>query len=69
MSMLIGFREKSFLDKISILNEVATAKDPVELEALLDLFQNPLEDTSVDYMVVTALNGVLSADEQKRLNS
>ncbi|WP_421903423.1 HEAT repeat domain-containing protein [Maridesulfovibrio sp.] len=65
MSMLTGFREKSFLDKISILNEVATAKDPVELDGLLDLFQNPLEDTSVDYMVVTALNGVLSADEQK----
>jgi len=65
MSMLTGFRDKSFLDKISILNEVATAKDPAELEALLDLFQNPLDDTSVDYMVVTALNGVFSSDEQK----
>ncbi|NDV24901.1 HEAT repeat domain-containing protein [Desulfovibrio sp. JC022] len=65
MSMLTDFREKSFLDKISILNEVATAKDPEELDGLLELFQNPLEDTSVDYMVVTALNGVLSADEQK----
>ncbi|TIH12469.1 response regulator [Marinifilum sp. JC120] len=65
MSMLTGFREKSFLDKISILNEVAIAKDSAEMEGLLDLFQNPLEDTSVDYMVVTALNGVLSVDEQK----
>lgn len=65
MSMLIGFREKSFLDKISILNEVATAKDPAEQDGLLDLFLNPLDDTSVDYMVVTALNGVLSADEAK----
>jgi len=52
------------LDKISILNEIATGKDAAELEGLLDLFQTPLDDTSVDYMVVTALNGVLSADEQ-----
>ncbi|CCO22621.1 HEAT repeat domain-containing protein [Maridesulfovibrio hydrothermalis] len=64
MSMLAGFREKPFLDKISILNEVATGKDAAELEGLLDLFQTPLDDTSVDYMVVTALNGVLSSDEQ-----
>ncbi len=63
MSMLTDFREKSFLDKISILNEIATGKDAAELEGLLDLFKNPLDDTSVDYMVVTALNGVLSADE------
>ncbi|WP_027723318.1 HEAT repeat domain-containing protein [Maridesulfovibrio zosterae] len=64
MSMLAGFREKPFLDKITILNEVATGKDVAELEGLLDLFQTPLNDTSVDYMVVTALNGVLSSDEQ-----
>lgn len=63
MSMLTGFREKSFLDKISILNEIATGKDAAELDDLLDLFKNPLDDTSVDYMVVTALNGLLSADE------
>ncbi|NDV27572.1 HEAT repeat domain-containing protein [Desulfovibrio sp. JC010] len=68
MSMLTGFREKSFLDKISVLNEVATVKDPAELEALIELFQNPLGDTSVDYMVVTALNGVLSVDEQKTVD-
>lgn len=64
MSMLADFREKSFLDKISILNEIATGKDVAELEGLLDLFQTPLDDTSVDYMVVTALNGVLSVDEE-----
>lgn len=64
MSILTGFRDKSFLDQISVLNEVATAKDPSEMEGLLDLFQNPIGDTSVDYMVVTALNGVLSVDEQ-----
>ncbi|WP_320171173.1 HEAT repeat domain-containing protein [Maridesulfovibrio sp.] len=63
MSMLTGFREKSFLDKISILNEIAMGKDAAELEELLELFRTPLDDTSVDYMVVTALNGVLSADE------
>ncbi|WP_432734805.1 response regulator [Maridesulfovibrio sp. FT414] len=63
MSILTGFRDKSFLDKISILNEIATGKDVAELDDLLELFKNPLDDTSVDYMVVTALNGVLSADE------
>ncbi|WP_319778053.1 HEAT repeat domain-containing protein [Maridesulfovibrio sp.] len=68
MSILTDFREKSFLDKISILNEVATAKDPLELEELLELFLNPVGDTSVDYMVVTALNGVLSVDEQKTVD-
>lgn len=52
------------MDKISILNEVATGKDVADLEGLLDLFQTPLDDTSVDYMVVTALNGVLSSDEK-----
>ncbi|MBI9113020.1 response regulator [Maridesulfovibrio ferrireducens] len=63
MSSLIGFREQSFLDKISILNEVSMGKDIADLDPLLDLFQNPLGDTSVDYMVVSALNGVLSSDE------
>jgi CheY-like chemotaxis protein/HEAT repeat protein len=66
--MLTGFREKSFLDKISILNEVAIAKNTAEQEELIELFQNPLGDTSVDYMVVTALNGVLSVDEQKTVD-
>lgn len=64
MSILSEFREKSFLDKITILNDIATNRDSAELEGLLDLFNNPLGDTSVDYMVVTALNGVLSSDEK-----
>lgn len=64
MSILSGFRDKSFLDKITILNDIATNRDAKELEGLLDLFNNPLGDTSVDYMVVTALNGVLSSDEK-----
>lgn len=63
MSSLTGFREQSFLDKISILNEVSMGKDIADLEPLLDLFQNPIGDTSVDYMVVSAVNGVLSSDE------
>lgn len=72
MSILSGFRDKSFLDKITILNDIATSRDSGELEGLLDLFNNPLGDTSVDYMVVTALNGVLSSDEKsvvERLDS
>jgi CheY-like chemotaxis protein len=64
MSILSGFRDKSFLDKITILNDIATNRDAAELEGLLELFNNPLGDTSVDYMVVTALNGVLSTDEK-----
>ncbi len=68
MSSLTGFRDQSFLDKISILNEVSMGKDIADLDELLDLFKNPIGDTSVDYMVVSALNGVLSSDEKSAVD-
>ena len=63
MGILEGFRDKDFLDQITILNELASNKDAAELGALIELFDNPVGDTSIDYMVVNALNAVLSQDE------
>ena len=63
MGTLDDFRNKEFLDQITILNEIAGSKDSANLPALVDLLKNPVGDTSIDYMVVNALNAVLSQNE------
>ncbi len=63
MATLDGFRNKDFLDQITILNDIAGSKNPAHLPALMDLFANPTGDTGVDYMVIGALNAVLGASE------
>lgn len=63
MSILQGFRQKDFLEQITLLNDVSSSKDSGALADLLDLFENPTGDTGVDYMVVNALNAVLGANE------
>ncbi|WP_018124629.1 HEAT repeat domain-containing protein [Desulfovibrio oxyclinae] len=65
MSILDDFRSKEFLDQITILNEVAGSKDPQTLPGLIDLLKVPVGDTSIDYMVVNALNAVLSQDPER----
>lgn len=62
--MLEGFRDKDFLDQITILNDIAGSKDQAALPGLVDLFENPINDTSIDYMVVNALNAVLSENTE-----
>ena len=63
MAMLDDFRNKEFLDQITILNEVSGSKDPEALPGLMALLKDPVGDTSIDYMVVNALNAVLSNNE------
>lgn len=65
MGMLDGFRDKDFLEQITLLNEIAAGKDIAALPGLVDLLRNPLGDSSIDYMVVNALNAVLSQNEGK----
>ncbi|WFS62108.1 HEAT repeat domain-containing protein [Pseudodesulfovibrio thermohalotolerans] len=65
MSPLENFREKEFLDQITILNEISGSKDPEALPGLAALLKEPVGDTSIDYMVVNALNAVLSGNEAK----
>lgn len=65
MAILDDFRSKEFLDQITVLNEISGNKDPDTLPGLVDLLKNPVGDTSIDYMVVNALNAVLSANEDK----
>jgi CheY-like chemotaxis protein/HEAT repeat protein len=65
MSPLENFREKEFLDQITILNEISGSKDAEALPGLIDLLKTPVGDTSIDYMVVNALNAVLSSSEEK----
>ncbi|WP_449243298.1 HEAT repeat domain-containing protein, partial [Desulfovibrio sp.] len=65
MGMLDGFRDMDFLDQITLLNEITGSKDIAALPGLLDLLRRPLGDTSIDYMVVNALNAVLSQHEAK----
>ena len=65
MSTLNDFRSKEFLDQITILNEISGGKDAEHLPGLVDLLKEPVGDTSIDYMVVNALNAVLSANEDK----
>ncbi|EGB15978.1 response regulator receiver and PBS lyase HEAT-like repeat containing protein [Pseudodesulfovibrio mercurii] len=67
MSPLDNFREKEFLDQITILNEISGSKDSEALPDLVDLLKDPVGDTSIDYMVVNALNAVLSSDEDKAI--
>ncbi len=64
MATLDGFRDKDFLEQITVLNEIAGSRDPELLPALIDLFETPTGDTGVDYMVVGALNAVLGSSEQ-----
>ncbi|GAB7023849.1 HEAT repeat domain-containing protein [Salidesulfovibrio brasiliensis] len=65
MPLLDDFRKKEFLDQITVLNEIAGSKDPSALPGLIDLLKSPVGDTSIDYMVVNALNAVLSQDEDR----
>jgi len=65
MATLDDFRNKEFLDQITILNEISGNKDPDALAGLVELLKNPIGDTSIDYMVVNALNAVLSSNEDK----
>ena len=65
MAMLDGFRDKDFLEQVTVLNEIAASKDITTLPGLMDLFRRPVGDTSIDFMVVNALNGVLSGNEAK----
>jgi Response regulator containing a CheY-like receiver domain and a GGDEF domain len=63
MASLDDFRNKEFLDQIMILNEISGSKASEALPGLIDLLKNPVGDTSIDYMVVNALNAVLSSNE------
>jgi len=65
MAILDDFRNKEFLDQITVLNEISGNKDPETLPDLVELLKKPVGDTSIDYMVVNALNAVLSANEDK----
>ncbi|AMK12860.1 HEAT repeat domain-containing protein [Pseudodesulfovibrio indicus] len=65
MAPLEKFREKEFLDQITILNEISGSKNTEALPGLIELLKNPVGDTSIDYMVVNALNAVLSSNEDK----
>lgn len=65
MPLLDDFRNKEFLDQITILNEIAGSKNAEALPGLIQLLKTPVGDTSIDYMVVNALNAVLSQDEQR----
>ncbi len=65
MATLDNFRDKEFLDQITILNEISGNKSPEALPGLVELLKDPIGDTSIDYMVVNALNAVLSSNEDK----
>ena len=65
MATLDDFRNKEFLDQITILNEISGSKNPEALPGLVELLKTPVGDTSIDYMVVNALNAVLSSNEDK----
>jgi len=67
MTTLDDFRNKEFLDQITLLNEISGSKDPEALSGLVALLKEPVGDTSIDYMVVNALNAVLSSNEDKAI--
>ena len=64
MSILDGFRDKDFLEQITLLNDIAANRPTDTLPDLLSLFASPLQDASVDSMVVIALNALLAENEQ-----
>jgi len=63
MSILDGFRDKDFLEQITLLNDLAANRPAEALPGLLELFENPIGDSSVDSMVVIALNALLAENE------
>ncbi|BCS89420.1 HEAT repeat domain-containing protein [Pseudodesulfovibrio sediminis] len=67
MATLDDFRNKEFLDQITILNEISGSKAPEALPELVELLKKPVGDTSIDYMVVNALNAVLSNNPDKAI--
>ena len=59
MADLSGFRGKSFIEQISILDELETGKQLDAVPQLLELYQNPLGDDGVDQAVSDTLRGLL----------
>ena len=63
--MFDNVRNMEFLDQITLLNEITASKDVATLPGLIELLQRPIGDTSIDYMVVNAINAVLGTHEEK----
>ncbi len=64
MEKLSGFREKDYLEQVTLLYEIDKAKDTAALPELMDLFMNPTRDQAVDRMVVNALHAILATSPQ-----
>lgn len=67
MEKLNGFRDKDYLEQVTVLYEIDTAKDLAALPDLLDLFTKPTRDQAVDRMVVNALHSLLAASPEETI--
>ncbi len=60
MDKLNGFRDKDYLEQVTLLYEIDKGRDVNALPGLMDLFVNPTRDQAVDRMVVNALHSILA---------
>ncbi len=65
MSKLDGFKDKDFLEKIAILDDIERSGDASELEGLFDFFLNPLNDQAVDTMLRNTIRVLLLNNKDK----
>ncbi len=65
MSKLDGFKDKDFLEKIAILDEIERTGDTAEIDSLFEFLQNPLKDKAVDTMLRNTLRVLLFSNHDK----
>lgn len=64
MKVLQNFRQKSFVEQITLLNDIGKqGAVPAHIQELVQLFLTPVGDKPVDAMVRHTLNDLLSKDE------
>ncbi len=68
MSKLEGFKDKDFLEKIAILDDIERTGDLQEIDGLFEFFLNPLKDQAVDTMVRNTLRVLLFSNPEKTIS-
>ncbi len=65
MDALTGFREKDFLEQITLLQQLESSMSPEAIPGLFELHAAPLGDQSVDLAVTNTLQALLSLHEKE----
>ncbi|MCP4716435.1 MAG: response regulator [Deltaproteobacteria bacterium] len=68
MDVLKGFRSKDFIEKIDILGNIERDKSLEAIPELLQMHAEPLNDDSIDFMIIETLRTLMSESETETVN-